>query len=153
QGLIAEWHDQKILPGNVVTRAVDGHLLTAQMILLLISPDFVKSGFWTKERLQHLLERQSKGETRVIPILVRPVNWEGLPFADSQCLPRNGRHVALWPDQDEALATIVSELRSIICSDLSRNLPLPLPLAPQTRRQRLQVSWRKRGVFLLIISG
>src|SRR5437016_5154262 len=74
QGLIAEWYDRKILPGSDVAQTVDGHLLTAQVILLLISPDFLASDYWTDERLQHVLERQAKGETQVIPILIRPVD-------------------------------------------------------------------------------
>src|SRR5262249_34471452 len=146
-----EWHDQKILPGSAVDQAVDAHLLTAQIILLLISPDFVKSGFWIRERLPYLFERQSRGQTRVIPILLRPINWEGLPFADLQCLPRNGKPITQWADQDEAFATIVSELRSLIRPRRpSHNLPLSFPLAPQNSRQRPQISWRKKAPLFLI---
>ncbi len=114
RGIISEWHDRKIAPGTNWTQAIDAHLMTAQIILLLISPDFLASDYCYGVELHQALERQETGEAIVIPLLLRPVDWEEAPFAHLQCLPRNGKPVTSWQDRDEAFATIARELRSLI---------------------------------------
>ncbi len=45
QGMITEWNDRQILPGTDWAHVIDTHLMTAQIILLLISPDFLASDY------------------------------------------------------------------------------------------------------------
>ena len=45
QGLISEWHDRKILPGEMWADKIDTNLETASIILLLVSPDFLASDY------------------------------------------------------------------------------------------------------------
>jgi internalin A len=45
QGLIANWHDRQILPGTEWEKEIDAHLESAQLVLLLISPDFLASDY------------------------------------------------------------------------------------------------------------
>src|ERR1035437_4973604 len=42
---IAAWHDRKIMPGEALDNAIDAHLKTADLILLLISADFLDSEY------------------------------------------------------------------------------------------------------------
>src|SRR6266700_2234102 len=88
QGWIADWHDRQILAGNEWARDIDEHLEMASIILLLISPDFLASDYCYDIEMQRALERHRRGETRVIPIILRPVDWHGAPFGQLQCLPR-----------------------------------------------------------------
>src|SRR5947209_3541721 len=81
QGLISEWHDRQILAGDEWAADIDQHLETASIILLLISPDFFASDYCYGVELQRALERHQANEARVIPILLRPVSWEGTPFS------------------------------------------------------------------------
>lgn len=62
------------------------------------------------------VERHRKGECRVLPVLISPCDFEGLPFADIQMLPQradtNRLHpVSLWTDQDEALVAVVQGIK------------------------------------------
>ena len=41
QGIIAGWHDRQILAGSEWADAIDAHLETAHIILLLVSADFL----------------------------------------------------------------------------------------------------------------
>ena len=41
EGLIREWYDRKIGAGTRWKGQIDEHLNTAQVILLLVSPDFI----------------------------------------------------------------------------------------------------------------
>ncbi len=133
QGMITEWYDRQILPGTDWARVIDTHLMTAQVILLLISPDFLASDYCYGVEMQRALERHAAGEAQVIPILLRPVDWESAPFASLDCLPRDGRPITQWKNQDEALVTVAKGLRAVI---EQVHLPVTLPPSPASRAPR-----------------
>ncbi len=91
QGLITTWHDRCIAPGTDWVHEIDAHLEAASIILLLIIPDFLASDYCYDVEVQRALERHTCGEARVIPIIVRPVDWHSAPFGHLQCLPRDGK--------------------------------------------------------------
>jgi TIR domain/NB-ARC domain len=121
QGIISEWYDRQIVAGTNWTLTIDEHINTASVILLLISPDFLASDYCYGVEMQRALERQEQGDARVIPVLLRPVDWQGMPFADLQCLPRNSKPVTTWRNRDEAFSSIARGIRTAI-EDL--NIPL-----------------------------
>jgi hypothetical protein len=86
-GMIACWHDRRIIPGQEWESQISEQLLSAQLILLLISSDFIASDFCYRIELEQAMKRHSRDEARVIPILLRPVDWQGTPFARLQILP------------------------------------------------------------------
>ena len=88
QGWIADWHDRRIVAGSEWERAIDQHLETASIILLLISPAFLASDYCYGIEMQRALERHASNKVCVIPILLRPVDWANAPFAALQCLPQ-----------------------------------------------------------------
>lgn len=57
QGKITTWHSQKILPGTEWANTIDVQLETADIILLLISPDFLSSDYCTSEMRKALKKR------------------------------------------------------------------------------------------------
>src|SRR5947209_9791837 len=125
QGLISEWHDGEILPGAEWNREIDEQLEGASIILLLISADFLASDYCYDKEMKRALERHQRGEARVIPIILRPCDWHTSPFAYLQCLPRGGKAVTTWQNQDEAFLTIAEELRQIIERQHVPRRPLP----------------------------
>jgi hypothetical protein len=76
QGLIAEWYDRDISAGMEWEHEIDIHLNTAQIILLLISPDFMASDYCYSIEMQRAMERHEAGEARVIPIILKHVDWQ-----------------------------------------------------------------------------
>jgi internalin A len=84
QGLVSLWHDRLIAPGDDWAKTIDTHLETASVILLLVSADFLASDYCYSIEMQRALERHAANEVRVVPILVRPVDWKGAPFAHLQ---------------------------------------------------------------------
>ena len=111
QGLIAEWHDRKIGPGTEWEGQIDTHLDEAEIILLLISSDFIASDYCYDVELNRAMERHEAEEAYVIPIILRPVDWEGAPFAALQALPRDAEPVTSWENQDEAFRDISQAIR------------------------------------------
>lgn len=114
QGLISNWHDRLINPGTDWKNEVDTHLSTAQIILLLVSADFLDSDYRYSIELKHALKRHHTGKARVIPIILRPVDWQEGPFGHLQALPTNGMPVSRWPDRDEAFVNIARGIRNVI---------------------------------------
>jgi internalin A len=64
QRLIEWWHDREIVPGQEWREAIDENLEAADVILLLISPDFMASDFAYKEEMQRAICRHERGEAR-----------------------------------------------------------------------------------------
>src|ERR1700737_4205116 len=81
QGLIAEWHERKILAGSDRARVSNRHLETSAIILLLISSDFLASDYSYGVAMQRALHLSEVGRTRVIPVILRLADWESSPFA------------------------------------------------------------------------
>jgi DNA-binding winged helix-turn-helix (wHTH) protein len=102
QGLIKIWHDREIGAGAEWSGTIDSKLETADVILLLVSPDFLASDYISDVELQQAMERHEQGISRVIPIILRPCLWRRGPFAKLQALPTDGEPVtsAKWGSID-----------------------------------------------------
>ncbi len=93
RGLISAWHDRKIGAGEEWKGEIDEHLNSAQIILLLISSDFLASKYCYDIEMTRAMERHDSGEARVIPIILRHAYWKGSPFSKLQALPTNAEPV------------------------------------------------------------
>lgn len=111
---LTNWHDREILPGEIWEQAIDAHLSTAHIILLLISSNFIASDYCYGKEMAKALEREKAGTCRVIPILLRPTDWEDAPFSHLQLLPTDARPVTSWADRDSAFWDIAKEIRKAI---------------------------------------
>jgi len=111
---LTNWHDREILPGENWEQAIDTHLSTAHLILLLISPHFMASDYCYGKEMTKALEREKADTCRVIPILLRPTDWEDAPFSHLQMLPTDARPITSWIDRDSALWDIAKEIRKAI---------------------------------------
>ena len=114
QGLISLWHDQQIAPGQDRIGAMDAHLNSAAIILLLVSPDFLASDDCYEVALQRAMERHSRNEARVVPVLVRTVDYQGTLFAGLAALPTGDKAITSWVNQDEAWLDVASSLRRVM---------------------------------------
>ncbi|GHO98487.1 hypothetical protein KSF_085350 [Reticulibacter mediterranei] len=114
QGLISLWHDRNIVPGTDWATAIDVHLEAASVILLLISPDFFASDYCYGTELKRAMERHQANEARVLPILLRPVDWKGTPFEGLQVLPTGAKPITLWDNHDGALTDVAIGIRRVI---------------------------------------
>ncbi len=114
QGLIASWHDRRITPGSDWSQAIDQHLEAADIILLLISADFLASDYCWSVETKRALERHHAGSARVIPIILRSCDWHQAAFGRLQALPGDGKPVSQWGDEDDAWTEIARALRELI---------------------------------------
>ena len=114
QGYVSSWSDRKITTGCEWKGQIDERLESSQIILLLVSPDFIASDYCFDVELKRALERHKRSEARVIPIILRHVNWREAPFARLQALPINGRPVTDFPVRDKAFTQIADGIRGAV---------------------------------------
>jgi hypothetical protein len=114
QGFIAGWHDRRIGAGEEWKGQLDRNLEEAEIILLLVSPSFLASDYCYDVETKRALERHERGEARVIPIILRPVDWKGVPFEKLQALPIDLRPVTTWSNRDEAFKDIAEGIRRVV---------------------------------------
>jgi CHASE2 domain-containing sensor protein len=113
-GVIASWYDRRILPGEEWAGRIDEHFRTADIILLLISADFLSSNYCYEIEMKTALGRHEAKEARVVPIILRDVDWHTAPFGKLQALPRDGKPITLWTNRDEAWATVARGIRGMV---------------------------------------
>src|SRR6266446_816660 len=132
QGFISEWYDRHILAGTDWAQEIDEHLDSASLILLLISASFIASDYCYGIEMQRALERHHAKQARVIPIILRPVDWSNTRFAALQFLPRNGKAITTWQNRDEALLDVANGIRKVIenLTSSATSTPPPAPMQP-----------------------
>jgi hypothetical protein len=115
-GKIAVWQDRQIRPGTEWDVAIKKELAEADIILLLVSPDFIASDYIWMYEIAGAMERHERREATVVPIIVRPCDWHDMPFAKVQALPRNAKPVTQFANQDEAWLDIVQGIKRLLHS-------------------------------------
>ncbi|WP_437314961.1 TIR domain-containing protein [Sorangium sp. So ce385] len=114
QGLIRAWHAERVAPGQGFRTLIDSHISAAQLILLLVSPTFIASDNCYDREMARALERWQRGEAQVIPVLVRPCEWDQTQLRRLRPLPDNGRPVVNWPSRDDAWLNVVQGIRRVV---------------------------------------
>jgi hypothetical protein len=114
QGLIATWHDRRITAGTPVGDAIDANLNTSQVILLLVSSDFIASDYCYEREMSRAMERHENDDARVIPVILRPCDWHDLPFGKLLAVPRDGKPITTWPNIDEAFLDVERAIKAAV---------------------------------------
>jgi len=110
-GVIQGWHDRRIIAGQEWDGEIDAHLKSADIILLLVSSDFLASNYCYDIEVKLAMERHEAKEARVIPVILRSCDWTTAPFGRLQGLPKDAIPVRKWSDQDDAFLDIAQGIR------------------------------------------
>jgi hypothetical protein len=118
EGEIEVWHDRKIPPSHPWAPVIDGHLRSADLVLLLITPDFLASNA-CRDESRLALERHEAGEARVLPVFVKATSLQGVPYRHLQGFPRDiqsrPQTIVGWPGGlDAAWASFVEQLPAVL---------------------------------------
>jgi formylglycine-generating enzyme required for sulfatase activity len=112
-GLIEVWHDREMLAGDTVGEAIAGKLRSADLVLVLVSPSFIRSEYCYDKELKNAIERHQRGEARVVPVILRPCQWQLTPLKDLLAMPTDGRAVTAWADKDQALNNVAEAIAKL----------------------------------------
>lgn len=50
----------------------------------------------------------------MIPVILRPCDWQALPFGKLLVTPRDGRPITMWPNIDEAFLDVVTSIKAAL---------------------------------------
>ena len=114
QGVIETWHDRRIGAGEELDPAISAHVETDDIILLLISADFLASDYCYDREMLRAMERHATGEATVIPVILRACDWHGAPFGKLMAAPTDGRPITQWPDRDQAFLEVTRAVRGVV---------------------------------------
>lgn len=112
QGVIDDWHDRRMLAGDHVDEAIKAAMEEADIVLLLVSPDFIASDYCYDVEMTRAVQRHAEGRCRTIPVVLRPCDWHGAPFGKLLATPRDGKAVTSWPNLDEAFLDAAKAIRA-----------------------------------------
>jgi len=112
--LIETWHDRHITAGTDFSDKIAAEIDRADLILILVSASFLASDYCYSKEMTRALQRHRKGEARVLPIIVRAVDWKGAPFGNLLALPTDAKPVKSWSNEDEAWADVANGIRKVI---------------------------------------
>ena len=113
EGLVQAWDDREILGGDNWADEIDERLNRADVILLLVTADFIRSEYCYGKELERALERNEDTDDRaiVIPIILRKCDWESSKFSHLQTLPRDARAISEWTNEDHYFTDVAKGLR------------------------------------------
>ncbi len=113
-GLMDYWDGKIILPGEYWDTEIKKKLEEADVILLLISVDFMNSDYINNVELKHALEREKQGLVKIIPILVRTCDFESSPLNNRHSLPVGKKPIEEWDNKEAAYVNIVEQIKKIL---------------------------------------
>ncbi len=111
QGVIAPWHDRLIGAGEEWKGQISDNLEKAEIVLLLISSDFIASDYCYDIEMNRALQGHDAGEARVIPVILRPCDWSSAPFGKLQALPKDGKAATMWRPRDKAWNNVAEGIK------------------------------------------
>ena len=160
QGIIEAWHDRRIIAGEDFNSAISEKLEKADIILLLISADFIASDYCYNIEMKRALEKHTAKEATIIPVILRPCDWKDMPFSHIQAVPKDAKPVVMWPNADEAFLDIIQSIKQVLSKGqtIKRHAQLPdkstgsVNMEPNIRSSNLRIpkqfTERDRDKFL-----
>lgn len=112
QGLVKPWLDRYIDPGTDFKSEIGKKFKLAEIILLMISSDFINSKFCYEIEMKIALSRSEKKDAIVIPVILRPCDWEDLPFGNIKAVPKDGKPIETTGNRDEGFLEVVKEVKN-----------------------------------------
>ena len=114
EGLISIWHDRQITGGREWAGVIDQKLKGAEIVLLLISADFLDSDYCNDEELTEAIRMHDAKQARVVPVILRSCDWEKSQFARFNALPPDGLPVVEAEHPDQRFKAVAKGLRAIV---------------------------------------
>jgi hypothetical protein len=152
-GFIDAWHDRRITAGETVDAAISANLDKADIVLLLVSADFLASDYSYDREMMRAIERHGAGSCTVIPVILRPCDWHDAPFGKLLAAPKDGKPITQWPNIDAAFLDVTTAIKDALRKrgeprteggprpSTRGNITAPSP-APSVRSSNLRVAKR-----------
>jgi hypothetical protein len=153
RGLIREWHDRRIMPGEDWDKSIKQELLDSDIVLLLISSDFIASEYCFDIEISKAMEKHEQKTAIVIPIVLRPCDWTDLPFGKIQGLPKDAKPITTWSNIDEAFVNTIEGIKTIINHICTNSNETSLPVHFEKEEETEYLSFERDVVLCMLPRG
>ncbi len=113
-GLISDWTDQEITTGSNLDNSIANVLLSSQLFIAIVSPDYIASNYCYEKEFSSALKMQEEGRLIIVPIIVEPCDWQNTPFGKLKAIPKDGKPISEYTNMNVAFLNVVDELRRLI---------------------------------------
>lgn len=110
-GVVETWHDRRLNAGDDFGKGIDAKLEEADIILFLVSPEFLASDYCVDIELKRALERHKAGDARVIPVILEPCDWHASPLGDLLAVPTDGQPISKFTNPNDGYLEVVKAIR------------------------------------------
>ncbi|RML69891.1 Toll-interleukin receptor [Pseudomonas syringae pv. syringae] len=141
---ISTWTDKDVTAGEEWRNKIERNLEEAEIIILLISPDFMHSGYCYDVEMGKALQHHREKKAKVIPVYIRATDVKGSIIAELQGLPEDRRPINQWDDKDGAWKNVVEGLRLSIAEYLQAK-----PMHVETTPKRFESSFSETHTLWL----
>lgn len=160
QGIINAWHDRRISAGSEVDMEISNNLKSADIILLLVSSDFLASDYCYDKEMQFAMELHGTGKATVIPVILRPCDWHNAPFGKLLAAPTDGKPVIKFASYDEGFLEVTNAIKQVVQnripnetqsskgSPIFQRIPSPIELRSSNLRIAKQFTDQEKDKFL-----
>lgn len=122
QGLMQEWTDNQIEAGDDFNQAISNELSSSELFIALLSADYLHSNYCYEKEFEKAQELAISQQLKIIPIICRPCDWKHTPFTDLKALPKDGKAISEWHNEDSAFFDVTEMLRTIIQQPLKQEV-------------------------------
>jgi hypothetical protein len=110
--LIDVWHDRRIQVGAKLDTEIEKELAASDIVLLLVSAEFLASDYCAAET-QRALTRLGEGSAVVLPVILKPCEWQKAPFGHLLVAPKDGRPIVKWKSREEGYLDVAKSVRQV----------------------------------------
>lgn len=121
-GILEYWEASQILIGTEYDVEIIDKINKAQIFLLLVSADSIASEYINQKELYKAFQKHSKGEIVIVPIILKPCNWEFLTLKQFHAVPKGGKAISLFENEDLAFKTVVEEIEKLVTNILAEKI-------------------------------
>jgi internalin A len=114
RGDVTSWDDTCIMPGQKWEQEILDKLERADIVVLLLSNDFISSEYCYVKEMKRAFEKAAAGENAVIPIVVRSCAFNKLELGEIQAILPGGKPINKHRDRDGAWLHVTNQLDPVI---------------------------------------
>jgi len=112
--IIEVWDDRQVNIGEKWDEKIKSKLMDSNIVFFLMSPDFLASEFINEVEINKTIERHNRNEVCLVPIFVRPCDYESSILHEFQGVPRDAKFISSSENEDAAFLQVVKELKKIL---------------------------------------
>ena len=115
QQLVSTWYDREIKAGSDWNRAIEEHLRSSDVILLIVSTAFLASDYIDGKELSVAMERSEAGQATAIPIILEECSWQDNDdLARLQAVPKDAKPVRDWSPHSKGWFNAAEGIKAIL---------------------------------------